>query len=114
MDLPKAKLIITQGGTIGKEFLINSPKVLIGRWDREQEIMPDIDLSDDDLDLTISRKHAYIYYKDGHFYLEDCNKKNLSFINRHQSLGPHIPHQLENGNEIILGKLFFRFFIENN
>lgn len=109
----KAKLIITHGGTVGREFLINKPKVLIGRWDNNENIKPDIDLSDEDLEQTVSRRHAYIYFKNEAFYWEDCNANNLSYINRNQALAANVPHPLENGSELILGNLFFRFFIDS-
>ena len=39
-----AKLIIQRGGKVGKEFPINGIEAMIGRWDADGGIFPDVDL----------------------------------------------------------------------
>src|SRR5262249_25535149 len=43
-----AKLIIQRGGKVGKEFTIGVAEALIGRWDADGGVFPDIDLDQDD------------------------------------------------------------------
>lgn len=106
-----AKLVLLQGGVEGKEFLIDSSVVTVGRWDPDSGAFPDIDLTNDDAEAKISRKHAKILSKNGQFFLEDLGSLNGSYINRGDRMIPGEPLSLKNGDEVILGKTFFKFTI---
>jgi len=110
--LPKAKLIIARGGRVGKEFPILDPESLLGRWDADRGIFPEIDLDEDDPEAKVSRRHARISYREGQFFIEDLGSTNGTFINRGARLVPGTPYPIRSGDEIIVGKTFLRFVIE--
>lgn len=108
----KAKIVLIKGGSQGKEFLIDSELTNIGRWDPDSGAFPDIDLTNDDNDAKISRKHAKIICKNGQYFLEDYGSLNGSYVNKGERLTPGEPMPIKNGDEIILGKTFFKFVID--
>lgn len=109
-----AKLVLFKSGIEGKEFPIDTKIVTVGRWDPDSGAFPDIDLTNDDIDAKISRKHAQIFTKNGQFFLEDLGSLNGSYINRGERMIPGEPIPLKDGDEIILGKTFFKFAIIDN
>lgn len=108
----KAKLVLIKGGVQGKEFIIESETTNIGRWDPDSGAFPDIDLTNDDNEAKISRKHAKVISKNGQYFLEDYGSLNGSYVNRAERLVPGEPVPIKNGDEVILGKTFFRFIVE--
>ena len=111
MDLVTAKLVIGRGGRIGKEFPITSVETLVGRWDADSGIFPDVDLDQDDPEAKVSRRHARIVNQGGQYYVEDLGSTNGTFVNRGRRLLPGHRHILQNGDEIIVGKTFLKFQI---
>lgn len=109
---PMAKLVIARGGRIGREFPITEREALIGRWDADHGIFPDVDLDEEDPDAKVSRRHARIVYHDGQFLIEDLGSTNGTFINRGSRLVPGQLYPLHHEDEIIVGKTFLRFLIE--
>ncbi len=106
-----ARLIIQRGGKVGKEFLIVSNESLIGRWDADGGIFPDIDLDQDDPEAKVSRRHARIQILNNQFLIEDLGSTNGTFINRGPRLLPGNKQPLKNGDEIIVGKTFLKFVL---
>lgn len=102
-----AKLTVMRGGTIGKEFLLQVGDNLIGRWDPDSGSFPEVDLETDDIEARISRKHALIKFGDT-ITIEDIGSLNGTFVNRGQRLEPGSPVTLKDGDEIIVGKTFFK------
>lgn len=109
--LPKTKLVILRGGTQGKEFSLDAAITSIGRWDPDGGAFPEIDLTNDDVEAKISRKHSRITYQDNKFMLEDMGSLNGSYINRGPRLVPGESQEIKHGDEVIMGKTFFRFEI---
>ncbi len=107
----RAKLVLCKGGVEGKEFVIDTDMATLGRWDPDSGAFPDVDLTNDDIEAKISRKHAKIISKNGQFFLEDLGSLNGSYINRGERLTPGEPLPIKTGDEIILGKTFFKFVI---
>jgi hypothetical protein len=103
-----AKLTIIRGGTLGKEFPLQAGDNLVGRWDPDSGAFPEIDLEMDDPEARISRKHALIRVS-GQISIEDIGSLNGTFVNRGRRLEPGSPVVLNDGDEIIIGKTFFRF-----
>jgi hypothetical protein len=103
----KAKLTIIRGGTLGKEFLLQAGENLVGRWDPDSGAFPEIDLEMDDPEARISRKHALVRVGE-QITLEDIGSLNGTFVNRGRRLEPGSPVVLNDGDEIIIGKTFFR------
>jgi pSer/pThr/pTyr-binding forkhead associated (FHA) protein len=109
---PKSKLTITRGGTQGKEFHLETDVIAIGRWDPDGGAFPEVDLTNDDIEAKISRKHARILYQEGKFLLEDMGSLNGTYINRGPRLIPGEPQEIKHADELIMGKTFFKFDIE--
>lgn len=107
----RAKLIIQRGGKIGKEFPIVGIEALIGRWDADGGIFPDVDLDQDDPEAKVSRRHARIQFLNNQYLIEDLGSTNGTFINRGPRLLPGIKQPLNNGDEIIVGKTFLKFLL---
>lgn len=106
-----ARLIIQRGGKIGKEFLITATESMIGRWDADGGIFPDIDLDQDDPEAKVSRRHARIQFMNNQYLIEDLGSTNGTFINRGPRLLPGAKQPLNNGDEIIVGKTFLKFVL---
>lgn len=102
-----AKLTIIRGGTVGKVFPLQVGDNLIGRWDPDSGAFPEVDLEADDPEARISRKHAIIRVSDK-VEIEDIGSLNGTFVNRGPRLEPGTPVTLKDGDEIIVGKTFFR------
>lgn len=104
----KAKMTIIRGGTLGKEFPLQEGDNLIGRWDPDSGAFPEVDLEMDDPEARISRKHALIRVGN-QTMIEDIGSLNGTFVNRGRRLEPGAPVELHDGDEVIIGKTFFRF-----
>lgn len=108
-----ANLVIERGQAIGTEFPLSAEESNIGRWDADNGVFPDIDLDAHDPEAKVSRKHARILCRNGQYTVEDLGSTNGTFVNRGRRLIPGNPHQLKDGDEIIVGKTFLRFHIVN-
>jgi len=109
----KASLTIERGDAAGTEFPIVKEEAVIGRWDADNGIFPDIDLDTFDQEAKVSRRHARILVRDSRFFVEDLGSTNGTYINRGRRLLPGTPQPLTDGDEIIVGKTFLRFHINN-
>src|SRR5712692_8811640 len=105
--LQTAKLTIVRGGTVGKAFPLQPGDNLVGRWDPDSGAFPEVDLETDDPEARISRKHALIRVSDT-VSIEDIGSLNGTFVNRGRRLEPGSPAMLQDGDEIIVGKTFFK------
>jgi hypothetical protein len=108
----KAKLKILRGGRQGHEFPLEGGNNLVGRWDPETGAFPEVDLEADDPEAKISRKHALIRIDGSAITVEDIGSLNGTYVNRQPRLAPGAPHELKDGDEIIVGKTFFKVVIE--
>ena len=107
----KATLVIERGEAVGTEFSLTADESYIGRWDADNGIFPDVDLDAHDPEAKVSRRHARIKRDEsGRFVIEDLGSTNGTFVNRGRRLIPGNPHILNDGDEVIVGKTFLRFF----
>jgi hypothetical protein len=109
----QAKLVIERGNAAGTEFMLRTDESYIGRWDADNGVFPDVDLDKHDAEAKVSRRHARIVYAGGKFSIEDLGSTNGTFVNRGRRLIPGSRQVLNGGDEIIVGKTFLRFYIEN-
>jgi len=108
-----ARLIIERGESVDTEFSLSAEESNIGRWDADNGIFPDVDLDAHDPDAKVSRRHARILRRNGVYSIEDLGSTNGTFLNRGRRLLPGSPQILGEGDEIIVGKTFLRFRINN-
>ncbi len=104
-----AKLVILRNGPVGKTYPLDAPEIRMGRWDADNGHFPEIDLTDDDIDSKVSRSHAKITVENGQYFIEDLGSLNGTFVNRGKRLVQGQKVLLKNGDELIVGKMFFRF-----
>ncbi len=104
-------LKIERGESIGAEFSLSADESFIGRWDADNGIFPDIDLDAHDPEAKVSRRHARILRENGKYRIEDMGSTNGTFVNRGRRLVPGAAQPINNGDEIIVGKTFMRFYI---
>ena len=109
----RASLMIERGESTGTEFSITGDEANIGRWDADNGIFPDIDLDSHDQEAKVSRRHARIIRRDGKYFIEDLGSTNGTYVNRGRRLLPGQAQSLSDGDEIIVGKTFLRFHINN-
>lgn len=107
----RARLVIQRGGQIGKEFPLVGAEAMIGRWDADGGIFPDVDLDQDDPEAKVSRRHARIQLQNNQYLIEDLGSTNGTFINRGPRLLPGNKQPLHHGDEIIVGKTFLKFVL---
>ena len=108
-----AILSIERGNAANTEFPLTAEESNIGRWDADNGIFPDVDLDAYDPDSKVSRKHARIIRRNGAYFIEDLGSTNGTFVNRGRRLLPGTPQVLNSGDEIIVGKTFLRFQVNN-
>lgn len=92
----RAMVVIHRGPAKGARFLINQGEVAIGR-SVESPIFLD--------DVTVSRKHALIEFRDGAFTLKDLGSLNGTYLNN-QTVSVAA---LASGDEIQIGKFHMLF-----
>ena len=91
-----ALVVRSGGGRSGEVFQLEGARTSVGR-------SPDCDIFLDD--VTVSRNHAVLVERDGHFFIEDQGSLNGTFVNRRR-----IDNQvLENGDELQIGKYRLTF-----
>ena len=104
-----ATLVIERGASVGAEFGLTADESNIGRWDADNGIFPDVDLDAHDPEAKVSRRHARIVRENGRYQIEDLGSTNGTFINRGRRLIPGTRQPLSDGDEVIVGKTFLRF-----
>jgi FHA domain-containing protein/zinc ribbon protein len=91
-----ALVVRSGGGRAGETFRPAGERTRIGR-SPECEIFLD--------DVTVSRNHAVLVERDGHFFVEDQGSLNGTFVNRRRI----DDQQLGNGDELQIGKYRLTF-----
>lgn len=108
-----ATLVIERGESVGTEFTLSAEESNIGRWDADNGVFPDVDLDAHDAEAKVSRRHARIVFQGGRYLIEDLGSTNGTFVNRGRRLIPGNRQTLHDGDEIIVGKTFLRFHIND-
>jgi pSer/pThr/pTyr-binding forkhead associated (FHA) protein len=78
--------------------------VLVGRGSQADNVHPDVDLAQFDANQYVSRRHAFIFRRQGSLVLEDLESVNGTFVNVMQQLAPHVLTPLRDGDEITFGQ----------
>lgn len=100
------KLVVMRGGIRGREFILKEGLNLAGRWDPESGSFPEIDLTNEDVDAKVSRKHAVFNASKEQVTLEDQSSLNGTYVNRGPKLSPGVKCRLHLEDEIVIGKVF--------
>ena len=108
-----SSLKIERGESSGTEFSLSANESYIGRWDADNGVFPDVDLDAHDPEAKVSRRHARITFAGGAYAIEDLGSTNGTFVNRGRRLIPGAAQPLKDGDEIIVGKTFMRFYVNH-
>lgn len=100
------KLVVEQGQTIGAQFVLGDAEMLVGREDEDEEIYPDIDLSDQDAGY-VHRKHATLNFSDGNLSVTHLGGSNKTRINN-KPVADNIATPVQLGDKIAFGKVVLR------
>jgi len=93
----------------GKAYPILSHGSLIGRFDPTTGVHPDMDLTDEDHNLSVSRRHARILCEHGrYFLLEEPGVANGTFV-RGERIQPGEPRELKHGDRVGFGMVVLFF-----
>jgi pSer/pThr/pTyr-binding forkhead associated (FHA) protein len=92
-----ALVIRSGGGRVGQSFPLTGERMTIGR-------SPETDVFLDD--VTVSREHATLVRRGGHWLLDDSGSLNGTYVNRQRVDS----HRLEDGDELQIGKFKLTFF----
>ena len=93
-------LAILEGPTRGDLYVVDSPRIVLGRGSQS-----DVTLQDD----SISRQHAVIEFAGDRFVLQDQESSNGTFVNEKRVKST----ELEHGDRIRIGRLLLQFLLED-
>ncbi len=96
VQLGATLVIRAGGGRAGEAFVLDGPRLTVGR-------RPDSDVFLDD--VTVSRDHAVIVRRGEHYFLDDCGSLNGTYVNRRRIDS----QQLHDGDELQVGKYKLAF-----
>jgi len=79
--------------------------ICLGRRDPSGGVFPDLDLAPDGgVEEGVSRRHAKVYQMGNRIFVEDVGSANGTFLND-KRITPHLPHLLQEGDTLQLGRL---------
>jgi pSer/pThr/pTyr-binding forkhead associated (FHA) protein len=90
----------------GRQLTLPSDgEAVLGRLDATRGVFPNIDLTPEGgLEGGVSRRHARIHKQRAQFFIEDLGSANGTFLNG-QRLTPYLPHPVNDGDEVQLGRV---------
>jgi pSer/pThr/pTyr-binding forkhead associated (FHA) protein len=94
----QALLVVQRGPNAGSRFLIDKDVTTAGRH-------PESDIFLDD--VTVSRRHAEFWRRDGKFLIRDVGSLNGTYVNRQRVEET----ELANGDELQIGKFKLIFYV---
>jgi cell division protein FtsW len=94
-------LVVVSENLFGKSYMIKESMTIIGRRTKCDVQLPD---------PLVSKVHCVITAdEDGHFFLEDLDSKNSTFLNKK---AVKKKTQVLYGDRIVVGNTIIRFFLE--
>jgi CRP-like cAMP-binding protein len=97
--------------TSGQKYMIESDRALIGRLDIGTNTTPDIDLTNDDGHLSVSRRHANIIHEHGRYFIQEENGVVNGTFTRGSRLSPGEVRELFDGDRIGFGTVMLSFHV---
>ena len=93
----------------GKRFEILGHGSLVGRFDPNTGLRPDIDLTEEDPQLSVSRRHARILFEHGRtFLVEESGVANGTYV-KGDRLAPGDTRELQPGDRVGFGMVVLFF-----
>ncbi|HVF84970.1 MAG TPA: zinc ribbon domain-containing protein [Abditibacteriaceae bacterium] len=106
MEPGRVKMTVEQGMTIGKQFVLGDAELLVGREDEDEQIFPDIDLSDQD-EGFVHRKHAQLKFENGGLTVTHLGGANKTRVNN-KPLADNVAQAVNIGDKVSFGKVVMR------
>lgn len=106
MEPGRVKLTVEQGMTVGKQFVLGDAEMLVGREDEDEQIYPDLDLSDQD-EGFVHRRHATLKFENGGLSVTHLGGANKTRVNN-KPLADNAPQSVNIGDKISFGKVVMR------
>ena len=100
------KLVVEQGQTVGAQFVLGDEQMEVGREDEDEDIYPDIDLSDQDAGY-VHRRHATLRFDNGHLLVTHLGGVNKTRVGN-KPIPDNTPTEVKLGDKISFGKVVLR------
>ena len=102
----KVKLVVEQGMTVGKQFVLGDNELQVGREDADEDIYPDIDLADQD-EGYVHRQHATLKFEGDKLFVTHLGGANKTRLNN-KPIPDNEPQPVAMGDKIAFGKVVLR------
>jgi pSer/pThr/pTyr-binding forkhead associated (FHA) protein len=102
----KVKLVVEQGMVVGKQFLLTSDQMLVGREDAAEQLYPEIDLTGLD-EGYVHRRHAQLAFEGTFLFVTHLGGHNRTYVNN-RPIADRLPHPLNIGDTVRFGKVVLR------
>jgi serine/threonine protein kinase len=105
-----AYLVYEKDGVETVSLPITEKNIVVGRLDPKRGVSPDIDLSEIDPRMTVSRQHVRIRFEENFFYIEDLKSRNKTRLGE-STLTPLHAELLQHGDVVRIGSVQLIFKI---
>jgi hypothetical protein len=102
----KVKLVVEQGMTVGKQFVLGDSEMQVGREDADEDIYPDIDLADQD-EGYVHRQHATLKFENDQLFVTHLGGANKTRLNN-KPIPDNEAQPISLGDKIAFGKVVVR------
>ncbi|MFQ5791833.1 MAG: cyclic nucleotide-binding domain-containing protein [Acidobacteriota bacterium] len=97
--------------TSGKIYPVYKDEILIGRYDSVTGHRPELDLTEEDTNRNVSRRHARLLFKNGTYYVaEEIGTMNGTYLNG-KKLPTGVLTPINDGDELLLCRVSMIFKI---
>lgn len=94
-----------------RAFILNADRNLVGRYDPVTSIKPEVDLTYEDDNRSVSRRHAVILRRENQFFVqEEIGVLNGTYVNGSKATAGG-EHPLQDQDMINFGMLAFKFYL---
>ncbi|CAM2066984.1 Cyclic nucleotide-binding domain-containing protein [Sulfidibacter corallicola] len=92
-------------------FILNSDRNLVGRYDPVTGIKPEVDLTYEDDNRSVSRRHAIIFRRNNQFFVqEEIGVLNGTYVNGTKATNGG-EHPVKDQDMVNFGMLAFKFYV---
>ena len=97
----------------GKMYHVYKDEVLLGRYDSVTGHRPEVDLTEEDVNRNVSRRHARLLHKEGTYYVaEEIGSMNGTYVNG-KKLTTGVLTPIQDGDELLLCRVPLTFKISS-
>ena len=97
----------------GKMYHVYKDEVLLGRYDSVTGHRPEVDLTEEDVNRNVSRRHARLVHRQGAYYVaEEIGSMNGTYLNG-KKLSTGVLTPIQDGDELLLCRVPLTFKLAN-